>query len=154
MFAMIKTFNLKLANASLGLKIASRSMRRNVAQTILIILIIALPVGLASAVITAHESQKASTLENLTMTLGKTQAEIIAQTAPTKNLFQVPNDNQLFTGAEPKNPTDFANGTIYARDLNHDLNSDGTFASGVIDPRTQFASGTPWLTQYGFKTSF
>ena len=90
MFAMIKTFNLKLANASLGLKIASRSMRRNVAQTILIILIIALPVGLASAVITAHESQKASTLENLTMTLGKTQAEIIAQTAPTKNLFQVP----------------------------------------------------------------
>ncbi len=80
----------------LALTIARRSMRRNLLQSLLIILIIGVPVAAGSAGVIFLQSQKATPSETATLGLGRTQARFTANVPPGDNVYQRPDSDRAF----------------------------------------------------------
>jgi ABC-type lipoprotein release transport system permease subunit len=87
------------ANANsrlLALTLARRSMKRNLLQSALIILVIAMPVAAGAFGLVYNESTKPNAAESVEMSLGKTQARLHADARPDLNNYQVPTEGEAF----------------------------------------------------------
>lgn len=124
-------------NRALALTIARRSMRRNLAQTILIILIIAMPVSVATFAFTYVESSSFTPTELVKYNLGKTQARFTPQMSADANafdkhkktnLYQLPLNDSLFAWAPGGSTPPELQGS-------------------PIDPRTLGLVSGSWLTE-------
>lgn len=95
-----------------ALKIARRSMRRNIAQTLLIILVIALPIIPGAIALTVLESKQLTAKEQVEYELGHTQARVQAQVPVSSeevastggNVYQLPNQGTAFRWAPNEMP--------------------------------------------------
>ena len=80
----------------LALTIARRNVRRNPLQSILIVLVIAMPVAVGAFGLTAYQSTRATPAELVTNELGQAQARVRANVAPSKYDYQEPNNGYAF----------------------------------------------------------
>lgn len=131
---MTNQFLARMNTQRLALRIARRGMKRNLLQSILIVLIIAAPVMVGTGALVYIESKTPTPQEKADYTLGHTQAKFTAQLAVgpeelahSNNIYQMPDDPMLMRWST--GPM-----TVY---------TDGT----LRDPRTLGISGT-WLTEH------
>jgi putative ABC transport system permease protein len=95
-----------------ALKIARRSMRRNIAQTLLIILVIALPIIPGAIALTVLDSKQLTAKEQVEYQLGHTQARVQAQVpvsdqevaSTVGNVYQLPSEGTAFRWAPNETP--------------------------------------------------
>ena len=99
----------RVNSRAVGLRMARRNVSRNKVQSILIILVIAMPVALASFGFTFRESSRLTPEERATYYLGQTQVKINQSLAPSKYNYQNPLD-EIATHFNP-NQNDSWNGT-------------------------------------------
>ena len=71
-------------------------MKRNLLQSVLIILVIAMPVAAGAFGLVYNESTKPNAAESVEMSLGKTQARLHADALPDLNNYQVPTEGEAF----------------------------------------------------------
>lgn len=117
----------KFNSRRLALTLARRSMKRNLLQSILIILIIAMPVAFGSAALIYNESTQMTVQERIDIELGKTQAVLRASSVPNEMNCQTPDSEFAFY-------CDYSN-------------SSGPEQLPLVDPRSKL-SGYKWLTEY------
>lgn len=83
-------------NRRLALTLARRSMKRNLLQSVLIILVIALPVAAGAFGLIYNESTKPNATEAVELSLGSAQARLHADALPGENNFQIPKQGTAF----------------------------------------------------------
>lgn len=118
---MLSNLRANINNGRLALTIARRSMKRNRLQSMLIVLIIALPVIPGAFALTYFESQQPTVEERIVIELGQTQGKFQAQIAvsdteiknpKTSNVFQNPDDIWAFRGQLPDEKISSEQGTF------------------------------------------
>lgn len=80
----------------LALTLARRSMKRNLLQSVLIILVIAMPVAAGAFGLVYQQSTKPNAVESVEFSLGKTQARLNADEFPGLDVYQVPEEGTAF----------------------------------------------------------
>jgi putative ABC transport system permease protein len=80
----------------LALTLARRSIKRNLLQSVLIILVIAMPVAAGAFGLVYQDSIKPNAAEAVAFSLGKTQARLNADELPGSEVYQVPEEGTAF----------------------------------------------------------
>lgn len=118
---MLRNLNAGINNRLLAIKIARRSMKYNARQSLLILLIIALPVMVATVGLTYFESQQPTPLEKVQYQLGQTQARFNSHVAvtdkdlsnpATNNIYQIPDEGTAFRFSASDEPQTLESGNF------------------------------------------
>lgn|GEM_PF-1563337 len=126
---MANRFIAGLNSRLLALTIARRNVRRNPLQSLLIVLVIAMPVAVGALGLTTYESTKATPDETTRYELGQTQAAITAELPPSAKNYQKPLER-------------FA----YYLDSDGGAMSESPTGGEILDPR-KVITGYQWITE-------
>jgi putative ABC transport system permease protein len=113
----------------LALTIARRNVRRNPLQSILIVLVIAMPVAAGAFGLTTYQSARPTAIEQVTNELGHAQAMVRATVPPSKFNYQEPSSSYAF---------DQPDGNMVVQGE--------AGANNLVDPR-EVIEGYTWLTE-------